>query len=230
MGITSEPTKEKRAYHSRARQRQAEETRRRILAAARELFESRGYAGTTLEAIAEVAEVSPKTVSAGFGSKRTMLAELINPDAFSTHVQQLIEELRATPDPLGRLSLVAQITRQAYEPLVSELELLRTAGAVAPELAELARQVEARRRQNQARLVVYLHEHQMLRPGLPVEEATDLLWALTSYDLYRMLVVECRWEPVQYETWLTRLLTLQLLPPDEGGKNVLLPVTLPDLP
>jgi len=75
----------KRPYHSRARQRQAEETRRRILAATRELFASRGYAGTTLEAIAEVAEVSPKTVSAVFGSKRALLAELINPDAFGPH-------------------------------------------------------------------------------------------------------------------------------------------------
>ena len=162
------PSREgKRPYHSRARQRQAEETRQRILAATRELFASRGYAGTTLEAVAQIAEVSPKTVSAVFGSKRAILAELINPSAFSTHVQQLLDELRATPEPSRRLSLVAQITRQAYEPLVLELELLRTAGAVAPELADLARQSGMRRRQNQARLIAYLHEHQVLRHDLP---------------------------------------------------------------
>lgn len=86
----------KRSYHSRVRQRQAEETRQRILEAARSQFESYGYAATTLEAIAEVAEVSPKTIAAVFGSKRALLAEVINPDAFSTPVQQLIEELRAT--------------------------------------------------------------------------------------------------------------------------------------
>ena len=201
----------KRPYHSRARQRQAEETRQRILAATRELFASRGYAGTTLDAIAGVAEVSPKTVSAVFGSKRALLAELINPDAFGPHFQQLLDQLRATPEPSRRLSLVAQITRQAYEPLVPELELLRTAGAVAPELADLAQQVEARRRQNQARLVGYLHEQQVLRPDLSLEEATDLLWALTSYDLYRMLVVERRWSPERYETWLAQLLIQHLL-------------------
>src|SRR5947199_232036 len=83
-----------------------------------------------------------RTSAAVFGSKRTLPAEVINPDAFSTPVQQLIEELRATEDPSRRLSLVAQITRQTYEPLVSELELLRTAGAVAPELADLTQQVE----------------------------------------------------------------------------------------
>ncbi len=175
------PSREgKRPYHSRARQRQAEETRQRILAATRDLFASRGYAGTTLEAVAQIAEVSPKTVSAVFGSKRAILAELINPNAFSTDVQQLLDELRATPEPSRRLSLVAQITRQAYEPLVLELELLRTAGAVAPELADLARQSGTRRRQNQARLIAYLHEYQVLRHDLPPEEATDVLWVLTS--------------------------------------------------
>jgi AcrR family transcriptional regulator len=211
MEQTTESDGKKRPYHSRVRQRQAEETRQRILEAARSQFESYGYAVTTLEAIAEVAEVSPKTIAAVFGSKCALLAEVINPDAFSTPVQQLIEELRATEDSSRRLSLVAQITRQAYEPLASSLELLRTAGAVAPELADLAQQVEARRRQNQARLMASLHEQGALRSSLSFEEATDVLWALTSYDVYRMLVVEQSWEPERYETWLAQLLVQHLL-------------------
>ncbi len=160
-----------------------------------EVFESCGYALTTLEAIAEIAEVSPKTIAAMFGSKRALLAAVINPEAFSTPVQQLIEELRATEDPSRRLSLVARLTRQAYEPLASSLELLRT----------------ARRRQNQARLMAFLHEQGVLRSGLSLEEATDVLWALTSYDLYLMLVVEQRWEPERYETWLAQFLVQHLL-------------------
>ncbi len=211
MEQTTESDGKKRTYHSRVRQRQAEETRQRILAAARSLFENCGYAATTVEAIAEVAEVSPKTIAAVFGSKRALLAEVINPEAFSPSVRQLIEELRATEDGSRQLSLVAQIARLAYEPLVSSLELLRTAGAVAPELADVARQIEARRRQNQARLIVSLHEQEVLRPGLSLEEATDVLWALTSYDLYRMLVVDQRWEPQRYETWLAQLLAQHLL-------------------
>jgi AcrR family transcriptional regulator len=216
MNKTSDAAERKRAYHSRARQRQAEETRRRILAATRELFASRGYAGTTVEAIAELADVSPKTITAVFGSKRALLAELINPDAFSPQVQQLIVDLRQAPEPAQRLALVAQITRQVYEPLVSELELLRTAGAVAPELAELARQIEERRRQNQTRLIAYLQEQDRLRPGQSFEEAADVLWALTSYGLYRMLVVDQGWEPARYEAWLGQALIEQLLQPIDG--------------
>jgi hypothetical protein len=99
-------------------------------------------------------------------------------EAFSTPVQQLIEELRATEDP---------------------------------ELADLAQQVEARRRQNQARLMAFLHEQGVLRSGLSLEEATDVLWARKGYDLYRMLVVEQRREPERYETWLAQLLVQHLL-------------------
>src|SRR5437868_9269474 len=213
MEQTTESDGKNRPYHSRVRQRQAEETRRRILEASHEVFESCGYSATTLEAIAEIAEVSPKTIAAVFGSKRALLAEVINPEAFSTPVKLLIEELRATEDPSRQVSLVAQITRQAYELLGSSLELLRTAGAVAPELADLAQQVEARRRQNQARLIVSLREQGTLHPGLSFEEATDVLWALTSYDVYRMLAVEQRWEPERYETWLAQLLVQHLLAP-----------------
>jgi len=211
MKHTAQSGEGKRPYHSPVRGRQAEETQRRILTAARSLFEHQGYAATTLEAIAQLAEVSPKTIEAVFGSKRALLAEVINPEVFSPSVKRLIEELRATEDPLRRLSLVAQITRQAYEPLASSLELLRTVGAVAPELADVARQIEARRRQNQARLIVSLRQQGALVPFLSLEEATDVLWALTSYDLYRMLVVEQHWEPERYETWLAQLLTQHLL-------------------
>ncbi len=216
MKHTTRSEEEKRPYHSRVRQRQAEETRQRILAAARELLASKGYAGMTLEAIAEAAEVSPKTVSAVVGSKRGILAELVNPAAFDTHVQHLLDQLRTSQDPVQRVELVVLITRRVYESLVSEFELLRTAGVVALELADLARQVEMRRRQNQSYLIADLHGQGLLRHDLSPEEATDVLWSLTSYDLYRMLVVERRWPPERYETWLTNLLIQHLLQPVYG--------------
>jgi len=173
MKQTPESDGKEHPYHSRVRQRQAEETRRRILTAARSLFESQGYAATMLEAITKVALVSPKTIAAAFGSKRALLVEVINPEAFSTPVQQL-------------------------------------------KLADVARQIEMRWRQNQARLIASLHEHQHLRRHLFLEEATDVLWALTSYDLYRMLVVEQGWEPERYEMWLAQLLVEHLLHQSDG--------------
>jgi AcrR family transcriptional regulator len=207
---------EKRPYHSLRRQRQAAETHQRILTAARELLTSRGYARMTLEAIAEAAGVSPKTVSAVVGSKTAILAELVNPAAFDIHVQHLLDQLRTSQEPAQRVKLVVLITRRVYESLISEFELLRTAGVVAPELADLAQQIEARRRHRQAYLIADLREHGTLRQNLSLEEATDVLWSLTSYDLYRMLVMKQGWEVSRYESWLTTLLTEHLLQPING--------------
>src|SRR5258708_2270080 len=222
MEQASQSNEEKRPYHSRMRQRQAEETRRHILAVARELFESQGYTATTLEAIAEIAEVSPKTIAAAFGSKHALLAAVINPDAFSTPVKLLIEELRATEDPSRQVPLLAEITPRDYKPLGSSLELFLSAAAVAPQLEVLALPSQGRPRQKQARLILSLPQNQarlnvslleqgMLHPGLSIEEATEVLWALTSYDLYPMPVMEQSWEPELYETWLAQLLVQQLL-------------------
>ena len=93
---------------------------------------------------------------------------------------------------------------------------MRTAGVVAPELADLSRQIEARRRQNEAYLTADLHEQGVLRLDLSVDEANDILWSLTGYDLYRMLVIERRWTPERYERWLNDLLLDQLIPAMTG--------------
>lgn len=217
MEHTVRSEEEKRPYHSLRRQQQAEKTRLRILAAARELLASRGYAKMTLEAIAEAAGVSPKTVSAVVGSKTAILAELVaelvDPAAFDTNIQHLLDELRTSQEPVQRVKLVVLITRRVYESLVSEFELLRTAGVVARELAALERQIEARRRQRQTYLIADLYAQGVLRHELSLEEATDVLWSLTSYDLYRMLVVERCWEASRYESWLIILLIEHLIQP-----------------
>jgi AcrR family transcriptional regulator len=210
MNEPARAPKERRPYRSPTRQRQAAETRARILGAARDLLARHGYAGTTVEAIAAAAEVSPKTVSAVVGSKRDILAGLVNPAAFDPPIQELLDQIRACNEPLRRVGLVASITRRVYESLGGEFELLRTSGVVSPELVELGRQIEARRRQNQSSIVDQLRVTGRLRQDRSPEEATDVLWTLTSYDVYRMLVVERHWAPERYERWLAALLVEQL--------------------
>jgi AcrR family transcriptional regulator len=205
----------RRPYHSPARRRQAEQTRARILAAARDLFRSAGYAATTLEAIASSAQVSAKTVEAAFGSKRGVLAALVDPLASAGPPRELVDQIRAARDPRHRLRLVAELTRRAYEASVPEFELMRGAIAVAPEVAAVARQVESRRHANQTRLAAYLAEHGVLRDGLAPEEATDIIWAITGYDLYRALIGERQWPPERYETWLADTLAAALFAPSK---------------
>lgn len=201
----------RRPYHSPARRRQAEQTRARILAAARDLFRSAGYATTTIDAIASSAQVSAKTVEAAFGSKRGVLAALVDPLASAGPPRDLVDQIRAAQDPRHRLRLVAELTRRAYEASLPEFELMRGAAAVAPEITAVARQVESRRRANQTRLVAYLEERRLLRSDLAPDQATDIIWALTSYDLYRALIGERRWPPDRYQAWLAETLAASVL-------------------
>lgn len=42
--------------------------------------------------------------------------------------------------------------------------------------------------------------------SLSKEKARDILWAFTGRDFYRMLVVERKWFPDEYEKWLSDIL------------------------
>lgn len=203
----------RRPYHSPARRRQAEQTSLRIIAAARELFRTLGFAATTMEAIASSAEVSVKTVEAIFGSKRGVLAAVVDPLASSGPPRDLVDQIRAAEDPRHRLRLVAELAWSAYDASVPEFELMRGAATVAPEIAAVARQVESRRRANQARLITYLREQRVLRKDLAPDEAIDIAWALTSYDVYRALVGEQQWPSRRYQDWLANTLADNLLDP-----------------
>src|SRR5260370_38557214 len=105
----------RRPYHSPARRRQAEQTRARILTAARDLFRSAGYASTTLDAIASSAQVSAKTVEAAFGSKRGVLAALVDPLASAGPPRDLVDRIRAPEDPRHRLRHGSEHTRPPHE-------------------------------------------------------------------------------------------------------------------
>ena len=62
-----------RRYVSEVRDEQARRTRRAVVTAARELFLAQGYAATTIDAIAEAAHVSRRTVFNAVGGKLALL-------------------------------------------------------------------------------------------------------------------------------------------------------------
>ena len=68
----------KRSYRSKRRERQARETRERILAVASAEFEDNGYVATTIRAVAEAAGVSVPTVELIFGTKSQLLRAAIS--------------------------------------------------------------------------------------------------------------------------------------------------------
>src|SRR5580693_6965427 len=91
-------TEEKRVYDSPARQRQADETRRRIADAARKLLEEIGYAGMTIPAVAKAAGVAVPTVYAIFGSKKGIVSELLDAARFGEAYHALIGQVMKSTD------------------------------------------------------------------------------------------------------------------------------------
>ncbi len=202
-----------RPYNSPARRRQADATRTQILDAARGLLAAHGYDGATVEAIARAAGVAVPTVYAAFGSKRGIVAELMDRARFGPAYEAAVADALASPDPVRRLALVARIARTIYTAERVEFDALRGLGAVAPELAALQREAEDQRRVAQRPVIDDLVAARRLRPGLDPEAARDILWTLTARETWRLLCVERQWSGERYEAWLADLLITSLLAP-----------------
>jgi len=199
----------KRPYRSLARERQADDTRRRIVEATRKLLQSEGYAGMTIEAIALRAEVSAQSVYAVFKSKTGILIELLNQATFGPDYEDAVRKALSASDPETRLRLAAPIARQIHDAQSATFDLLRGAGVVAPELAKLERQRESLRYERQERMIVSLSDAGRL--GLDHATARDIFWMLTGRDVYRMLVRERGWSSQKYQDWLADTLVQSLL-------------------
>ncbi len=82
----------KRPYKSLVRKRQAVDTRRRIIEAARQLLQRAGYDGMTVEAIAQRAQVSAQSVYALFKSKAGILTELLDQSTFGDEYEEAVRQ------------------------------------------------------------------------------------------------------------------------------------------
>ncbi|HLK56036.1 MAG TPA: helix-turn-helix domain-containing protein [Chthonomonadaceae bacterium] len=200
-----------RTYQSPARQRQADETRRRIADAARSLLLTHGYAKMTVDAIAKEAGVAAPTVYAIFRSKAGILEELLDQARFGPGFAELARQAYETSEPSERLRFVARIACSIYASESTMLDLLRGAGVVKPELAELDKKLECRRYEAQESTILLIIQAGRLREGLDATTARDVLWGLTGRELYRMLVHERGWTADQYEAWLADTLIRALL-------------------
>lgn len=201
----------RRSYQSPMRQQRADETRTRIVEAARTLFLNQGYDKTTVDAIATEAGVAGQTVYAAFRSKRGLLAAILDRARFGERYQELIRQSYGITEPVARLRLIAQIATQILSAEEAEATLLRGAGVVAPELAKMGRTMERHRLEVHEKNVQLLIDGGRLRPELDAAKAQDILWALTSRELYTMMVVERHWSASDYEEWLATLLIRALL-------------------
>ena len=202
-----------RAYKSVTRKRQAAETRRRILHTAHRLLRREGFAGMTIEAVAQRAQVSVPTVYAIFKSKTGILAALLDQSMFGPAYEKVVKYAQSATDPETRLRRAATVARQIRSAQSVAFDLMRGAGVVAPKLAILEQQRERLRYEREESLITFLRESGGFRPELSYQTARDIVWMLTGGDVYRMLVRERGWSPQKYQRWLADTLVKLLLVP-----------------
>ena len=209
--------KRKRKYESSLRRRQAEETRVRILDASESLFAERGYASTTMTAIAEAAGVAPDTVYATFSSKVGVLHRLldarvggdIEPVALADRPgpRAVLEE----KDARRLLNGFAESVTEILERAARVARILRGAAAADSEVAALLATMESARFGNLGAVGGALQRLGSLRKGVDARRATAVIWTLASPDVHRLLRVERRWSRAEYSAWLADSLVRTLL-------------------
>ena len=210
--------KRRRPYASALRAEQARQTRAKILDAAQGVFAGRGYAASTIEAIALEAGVAVDTVYATFGSKRGLLSALM--DVRVGGDDQRIELLdRPGPQAVRRqVNQKRQIEAFAKD-LTSIIErarpvddIIKGAAAVDPEIATLRARLQESRFHNMSRFVSWLAANGPFRGGMSEVDAAAIVWSLTSPEMHRLLRAERGWTADRYTEWLAETLTRTLLP------------------
>lgn len=190
-----------------------------VVDAARHLFLDRGYGATTVEAISETADVPPATVYRLFASKLGILKALLDvsivgddeqvPMAERPRVRSLLTE----HEPAALLAGFVRLTVQVNERVAPLYRILVSAAGSDPGAAALLDELTRQRQRGQRGIARALAEAGALRPDLRERDAADVIHALMSPELYRLLVVDRAWKTERYERWVTGLLVDQLLPP-----------------
>src|SRR6266511_3452720 len=208
-----------RRYDNSRRQAQARATRAEVVDAGLRLFVQRGYAATTVQAIADAARTAPATVYRLFGSKRGVLAAVLD-ISFVGHDEPIAfgdcPEVRAAldePDPRRLLEGFARLCRQLLDRSAPVQHVLREAAAVDPEAAEVLALVNAQRLEGQSRIARALAARHAFADGIAERDAADITYTLMSPQVHRIFTVERGWSAERYQRWLVSALCAVLLPP-----------------
>jgi AcrR family transcriptional regulator len=207
----------KRPYQSSLREEQARTTRRAIVGAGTELFVDRGYAGTTVDAIAERAGVSRKTVFTSVGGKVGLLKLAIDwalvgdDEPVPLDARPVAQEVVRETDPHRAVAKWAHMVTEIAGRLAF-LHLALTAAADVDEQAAELNEVSERKRLGGARgFVEQLHDLGALRSDLSVERAAAMASLLMDPLGYRRLVLGDGWTVDEYADWLASLAAVSFL-------------------
>jgi AcrR family transcriptional regulator len=196
------------------RREKAAATRERMLRAAIEVFAEEGYVGARMTDIASRAGVAVQTVYFVFHTKPELLQEcfhyaVLGPDRLVPPEQPLLREvLTARSGRAALRSFVAGNT--AIVERVATTDEVARAALHEPEAVAVVAASERLRRNGYRDLLAAIAERFPLRPGLDLDEATDILLMYGGSATYLSLV-RAGWDRERFEEWLADTLARTLL-------------------
>ena len=199
---------ERRPYRSELRARQVRATRRAVVEAATGLFVARGYADTTLDAVAAAAGVSRRTVVNVVGGKAALLSlawdfSLVGDDEPVPMADRpAVRAILATADPVEAVRRWAEMAVDVEERAAPIGRVLEAAADVDAEVAALLAKAGAERLEGARAFARHLASIDGLGPGVTAERAADACWALNDGTLFRRLVLERGWSAAEFTGWL----------------------------
>ncbi|HEX4983406.1 MAG TPA: helix-turn-helix domain-containing protein [Ilumatobacteraceae bacterium] len=184
----------------------------------RSLDVDHGYLATTIEAVADLAGVAVQTIYYVFGTKRNMLAAVLDASV-AGDVEPVAVLERPWVDALGTEQDAAAAVRHLVEAGVAVVaraspiyEVVRRA-ASDPDVGALLDDNRRRRRTDQRRLIEILSNAGHLRPELDVDTAADVFYGLLNEEVFQLFTVDCGWDVERFQRWATSLMLQQLVGP-----------------
>lgn len=215
----AESTRPKRRYESPKRRAQAERTRATVVEAAHRVFLERGYVGATVPQIAAEAGVAVETIYRSADGKAGLLEAAVQsalaggvaradvPVQQRPAIRRIIEET----DPRRQLALYAATQPGVWGRVAPLLRVLDAAADSDSKLQGLRDRLARQRLTGLRDLAALLGERGVLRSGLSVDRAADIIWTLCAQANYDALVTSRGWTHAEYQDWLTTTLTQALL-------------------
>jgi AcrR family transcriptional regulator len=206
VGETAKP--DVRRYHSPRRAEQAAQTRRAVVAAARDLFISNGYAATTVAEIAREARVAVDTVYATVGRKpallRAVLESAISGSDGAVAPEQREYVARSQAATSAREKLTAYVTGlvEIQSRLSPVFLALRDAAGDDTESAALWKEISDRRATNMRRFAADLRGTGELRDDLTDGDVADIVWSMNGTEYWVLLTGERGWSHQRFAAYL----------------------------
>jgi len=202
------------------RKEQAAATRRSIIGAAHRLFIRDGYVATTMADIGDEAGVAVQTVYFVFSTKAKLLLEVVmsvsagEGEPTDTAQRSWVREAESSGEPLRALALSIDGGSDIFTLMGPLIPMIQAVSATDDDVAAEWDAMLRHKHDTIHRLMAAIDDGGHLRPGIDADQATDVFVALSSVEMYQMLVTRLGWTPTRFKAWTYQTVCEQLLRPD----------------